>query len=88
MFHGVFLMICYSRLFIAGVSLVQVAALGVAFIHWAIWPLMSRLVYAVERYEVLKTRRFFGTMGAGLLIHASAGTQWIAGILEALGLSK
>jgi hypothetical protein len=55
-----------------------------AFGHWLVWPAMSRAVYAAERYNFLKERRWFGTLGGILLADAVTGTAWLAEIAKSL----
>jgi hypothetical protein len=76
-----------SRIFVAIVSAVQLAVLLVAFAHWFIWPLLSRVVYAADRYQFFRERKFFGTIGVVLIAHASAGT-WVADTIQTLWAKK
>ena len=76
-----------TRLFVATLSLIQLIVLLVAFLHWIIWPALSRLIYAAERFNILKERRLFATCGTALLIHASGGAQWLLGMMKVVGLA-
>ena len=77
------LFVASTRIFVAIVSAVQLAVLLVALAHWVIWPLLSRVVYAADRYQFFKERKFFGTIGVVLIAHALAGT-WVADAFETL----
>jgi len=82
---GVFILsLALTRIFLAAVSLVQFSVLLVGFGNWIVWPLLSRLVYAAERFKVFKERKFFGTFGGALLLHASGGTNWLLSVIKTL----
>ena len=76
-----------SRFFLVSISIVQLVVLLVAFAHWVIWPLLSRAVYAADRYQFFKERKFFGTIGVVLIGHAAAGT-WLADAIKPLWEGK
>ncbi len=73
-----------TRLFIIAVSAVQIAVLGVLVAHRVFWPVLSRIVYAAERFQIFRDRKFFGTCGSALLVHAAGGLTWVAEVLKAL----
>jgi hypothetical protein len=66
-----------ARFFIAAVSLVQLCVMVFGFLNWIIWAILSRVVYAAERHQLFRERKFFATIGVALLVHASTGSGWI-----------
>jgi hypothetical protein len=84
------MMICLgaSRLYVALASLTQLIVLLVALVHWVIWPVLSRLVYAAERYKFFKERKLFGTCGTALIVHASGGATWLIEAIKSLKLGE
>jgi hypothetical protein len=81
-----FFSITFTRVFVSVVSIVQLVLLIVAFLHWIIWPSLSRIVYSAERFKLFKERRLFGSCGAALLFDAAGGVTWIQSGLKALSL--
>jgi hypothetical protein len=73
-----------SRIYISLVSSAQLLILLFATIHWLSWPLLSRIVYSMERYNFLKERKWFGTAGGIVLAHAISGNAWISAIVKSV----
>jgi hypothetical protein len=76
-----------SRFCIAAVSLIQVSVIAFGFLNWMVWSFLSRLIYAAERYEFFRQRKWFATLGIALLVHAASGGGWIKTMVEAVGKS-
>jgi hypothetical protein len=70
-----------ARFFIAGVSLIQLCVIAFGFLNWILWLILSRVIYAAQRYELFRERKLFGTFGFALLVHA-AGAGWIKNVVE------
>jgi hypothetical protein len=73
-----------ARFFIASVSLIQLCVMAFGFLNWIIWLVLSRVIYAVERLQVFRERKLFGTLGLALLVHAASRAGWIKKIAENL----
>lgn len=70
-----------ARFFVAAVSLLQLAYMLFGFFNWVIWPVFARVVYAAERYQLFRERKFFAVVGFALLIHATS-IAWIKKTIE------
>jgi hypothetical protein len=50
--------------------------------------MLSRIVYAAERYEFFKERKWFATAEAALLLHSVVGIDWIHNLSEHFGTTR
>jgi hypothetical protein len=81
---GAMFLLSDSRFCIAAVSMMQLCIIAVCFLIWAMWLILSRVIYAAERYEFFRQRKWFGTLGVALLVHAASGGGWIKTIMETI----
>jgi hypothetical protein len=82
---GAIFLLSDSRFCIAAVSLIQLCIIAFGFLTWAIWSILSRVIYAAERYEFFRQRKWFAVLGVTLLAHAASGGGWIKTIVETIG---
>jgi hypothetical protein len=76
-----------TRVFIVLVGVIQLLVLLSAFTHWIVWPVLSRVVYATERYKFFRNRKLFGILG-GLLLLDACKSLWLAKVVTATVLHK
>ena len=74
-----------SRFCFAVISLVQLGVLAFGFLNWMAWSFLSRIIYAAERYQFFRERKWFATIGIALLIHSASGGGWIKTLVETIG---
>ena len=73
-----------ARFFVAAISLVQLGVMTFGFLNWIIWPILSRAVYAAERYQFLRERKLFASVGIAILVNAATGGGWVKKIVDLL----
>ena len=82
-FPGAFLiLVTYSRFAAVIISIVQLTILIVLLVQRTLLPLLSRIVYSLERHKVFRERTLFGPIGAALIVDAVGGKA----IFEAIKL--
>ena len=71
---GAIFLLSDSRFCIAAVSLIQLCIIAVGFLIWAMWLILSRVIYAAERYRVLSAEKV--VWDAGCRVAGTRGQRW------------
>jgi hypothetical protein len=72
-----------ARLFLTLVTMAHATTLAILLAHRVVWPALSRLVYAAERFKIFRERTLFGTVGTAFMIKGLGGWSWM---LDFVGL--
>jgi len=83
-----------TRLFVGGISIIILCVATIAFLHRLFWPVASRIVYPLQRFDVLGKRKAMGVLGVALISDALTGslstvatfiTHWLDAFKAAFG---
>lgn len=73
-----------SNLFIAIVAL-GFFTLGLTVVlHRALWPVLERPIYALQRLGIAKRSKLLGSLGVALVFASTGGPSWLAMVVEKL----
>ena len=77
-------LILRGRLIIAAASFTLACVMICALLHRLLWPLISRVLYSLERFQVIRQHGVLGTIAIALLFDAgrhSVVVAWTEGLL-------
>jgi len=73
-----------SNLFIAMIAIVFVTLSVTVVLHRALWPVLQRPIYALQRLGIAKRSKLLGSVGVVLVVASAGGPSGLATVVEKL----